>query len=113
MVAPKYASLVEDNDDEVDHDTSLTRGGYSDDPDTAEIVEEDKKGLGGSAAAYGRPPTYYGEGPFDAPSSDEDETLLDKGSQPPLSPNIVERGRTRVEYQSVCSTSHQFTSSCV
>ncbi|TFK73733.1 dipeptidyl aminopeptidase [Pluteus cervinus] len=100
MVAPKYDRLVEDNDEEVDHDTSLTRGGYSDDPDTADVVEEDKRGLGSSAAAYGRPPTYYGEGPFDAPSSDEDETLLDKGSQPPLSPNLVERGNTRVVYKS-------------
>jgi dipeptidyl aminopeptidase len=38
-----------------------------------------------------RPPTYYGDGPFDAPSSDEeDEALLEKG--PPGSPGIAERG---------------------
>ncbi|KAJ7156898.1 dipeptidyl aminopeptidase [Mycena crocata] len=39
-----------------------------------------------------RPPTYYGEGPFDAPSSDEDEALLEKGHGPPASPGIAERG---------------------
>ncbi|KAJ6581126.1 dipeptidyl aminopeptidase [Mycena capillaripes] len=38
-----------------------------------------------------RPPTYYGDGPFDPPSSDEeDERLLEK--QPPSSPGIAERG---------------------
>ncbi|KAJ7643291.1 dipeptidyl aminopeptidase [Mycena polygramma] len=38
-----------------------------------------------------RPPTYYGDGPFDAPSSDEeDETLLEKGL--PSSPGVAERG---------------------
>lgn len=37
-----------------------------------------------------RPPTYYGEGPFDPPSSeDEDETLLQK--EPTRSPGTVER----------------------
>ncbi|KAJ7598829.1 dipeptidyl aminopeptidase [Mycena floridula] len=37
-----------------------------------------------------RPPTYYEDGPFDAPSSDsEDGTLLDKS---PPSPGIAERG---------------------
>jgi hypothetical protein len=37
-----------------------------------------------------RPPTYYGDGPFDVPSSDEeDEALLEK---PPGSPGIAERG---------------------
>ncbi|KAJ7460697.1 dipeptidyl aminopeptidase [Mycena latifolia] len=37
-----------------------------------------------------RPPTYYGDGPFDVPSSDEeDEALLEKG---PNSPGIAERG---------------------
>ncbi|KAJ7230529.1 dipeptidyl aminopeptidase [Mycena pura] len=41
-----------------------------------------------------RPPTYYGDGPFDAPSSDEseDDTLLEKG--PPASPGIAERGNS-------------------
>ncbi|KAJ7664952.1 hypothetical protein B0H14DRAFT_3696496 [Mycena olivaceomarginata] len=39
-----------------------------------------------------RPPTYYGDGPFDAPSSDEDETLLEKHL--PSSPGIAERGNT-------------------
>ncbi|KAF7370927.1 hypothetical protein MSAN_00726600 [Mycena sanguinolenta] len=38
-----------------------------------------------------RPPTYYGDGPFDPPSSDEeDETLLEK--RPPSSPGIAELG---------------------
>ncbi|KAJ6561203.1 dipeptidyl aminopeptidase [Mycena vulgaris] len=38
-----------------------------------------------------RPPTYYGDGPFDVPSSDEeDEALLEKG--PPASPSTAERG---------------------
>ncbi|KAJ7089745.1 dipeptidyl aminopeptidase [Mycena belliarum] len=36
-----------------------------------------------------RPPTYYGDGPFDAPSSDEDEALLEKA---PGSPGVAERG---------------------
>lgn len=37
-----------------------------------------------------RPPVYYGDGPFDVPSSEsEDETLLEKG---PDSPNIAEHG---------------------
>ncbi|KAF7322541.1 hypothetical protein HMN09_00032600 [Mycena chlorophos] len=39
-----------------------------------------------------RPQVYYGDGPFDVPSSDESEdgTLLEKG--PPASPGIAERG---------------------
>ncbi|KAJ7623581.1 dipeptidyl aminopeptidase [Roridomyces roridus] len=37
-----------------------------------------------------RPQIYYGEGPFDAPSSDEEDELLEKG--PPSSPGIAERG---------------------
>ena len=37
-----------------------------------------------------RPPVYYGDGPFEVPSSEsEDETLLEKG---PDSPNAAERG---------------------
>ncbi|KAJ7074230.1 dipeptidyl aminopeptidase [Mycena amicta] len=44
-----------------------------------------------------RPPTYYGEGPFEVPSSDESEegTLLEKG--PPASPGIAERGNTSLQ----------------
>jgi dipeptidyl aminopeptidase len=38
-----------------------------------------------------RPEVYYGDGPFDAPSSDEDdETLLEKDG--PSTPGTVERG---------------------
>ncbi|KAK7031462.1 dipeptidyl peptidase IV N-terminal region-domain-containing protein [Favolaschia claudopus] len=38
-----------------------------------------------------RPATYYGDGPFDPPSSDEeDEALLEKGLPP--SPGVAERG---------------------
>ncbi|KAJ7493362.1 dipeptidyl aminopeptidase [Mycena galericulata] len=45
-----------------------------------------------------RPPIYYGEGPFEAPSSDEeDETLLEKG--PPGSPGIAERGNAMDQRQ--------------
>ncbi|KAF8643012.1 hypothetical protein AX16_009257 [Volvariella volvacea WC 439] len=36
---------------------------------------------------YGRPPTYYGEGPFDPPSSDEDSLLEKEG---PRSPAFIE-----------------------
>ncbi|KII86043.1 hypothetical protein PLICRDRAFT_44497 [Plicaturopsis crispa FD-325 SS-3] len=37
-----------------------------------------------------RPPVYYGEGPFDAPSSDEDEALLEKEGS--ITPGLAERG---------------------
>ncbi|KAJ7746743.1 dipeptidyl aminopeptidase [Mycena maculata] len=49
-----------------------------------------------------RPSTYYGDGPFEAPSSDEeDETLLEKG--PPASPGIAERGNTMEQRRSPTS----------
>lgn len=35
-----------------------------------------------------RPHIYYGDGPFDAPSSDEEDELLEK---PPASPDAAER----------------------
>ncbi|EMD39367.1 hypothetical protein CERSUDRAFT_113004 [Gelatoporia subvermispora B] len=38
--------------------------------------------------AYVKPHTYYGEGPFDAPSSDEEDELLEKS---PSSPQAAER----------------------
>ena len=50
---------------------------YSDDPDVLDI----------------RPPIYYGEGPFDPPSSSE-ESLLDDKEEEPLSPGRAEYGDT-------------------
>ncbi|KAJ7708699.1 dipeptidyl aminopeptidase [Mycena rosella] len=48
-----------------------------------------------------RPPTYYGDGPFDAPSSDEEDELLEKG--PPTSPGIAERGNPLPQRVSLAS----------
>ncbi|KAJ6485813.1 dipeptidyl aminopeptidase [Mycena sanguinolenta] len=55
-------------------------------------LEQDLLNLKGRPAPIQiRPPTYYGDGPFDPPSSDEeDATLLEK--RPPSSPGIAELG---------------------
>jgi hypothetical protein len=46
------------------------------------------------AATPVRPAAYYGDGPFDAPSSDEEDELLSKLALPagPGSPGLAERG---------------------
>ncbi|PFH50952.1 hypothetical protein AMATHDRAFT_80539 [Amanita thiersii Skay4041] len=47
----------------------------------------------GANRYFVRPPTYYNEGPFDPPSSeDEGESLLDKEDDEPRSPGRAERG---------------------
>lgn len=50
----------------------------------------------GSPVSLARPTTYYGEGPFDPPSSDDEDgdengSLLEKKSAP-LSPGLAELG---------------------
>jgi dipeptidyl aminopeptidase len=51
---------------------------------------------GPSRTASGRPSIYYGDGPLDAPNSDdEDEALLEKNSPP--SPGNVELGHLDIE----------------
>jgi hypothetical protein len=59
-----------------------------------------------------RPATYYGQGPFDAPSSDEEDELLEKEHvEPPRSPGHVgaleEEGGLHVgsKINKVCSIS--------
>ncbi|KAJ7272564.1 dipeptidyl aminopeptidase [Mycena haematopus] len=71
MSRTQYEPLSQDQDGELEQD-SLTLHGR---PVPIQI----------------RPPTYYGDGPFDPPSSDEEEeTLLEK--PPPSSPGIAELG---------------------
>ncbi|KAJ7132184.1 dipeptidyl aminopeptidase [Mycena epipterygia] len=71
MSHTSYEPLFQDNEGELEQDALLS---VKDRPAPIQV----------------RPPTYYGDGPFDAPSSDEDETLLEK--VPPSSPGIAERG---------------------
>jgi hypothetical protein len=58
-------------------------------------VAESSSHLARTKITDGRPPTYYGEGPFDPPSS-EDESLLDAKEEEsrPLSPGRAEYGET-------------------
>lgn len=59
--------------------------GYRDDQGTSRIGVND---------THRRPETYYGHGPFDAPSSDEEEDdLLEKSLHLPTSPGLAERGQ--------------------
>lgn len=58
-----------------------------------------KAALKGLVGPYGKPTTYYGEGSFDAPSSDEEEKDEDGEGEtgrlinkPPGSPGLAERG---------------------
>ncbi|KAJ7849979.1 dipeptidyl aminopeptidase [Mycena olivaceomarginata] len=70
MSRTQYEPLFQDNDGELGEDFLAVK----DRPPPIQV----------------RPPTYYGDGPFDAPSSDEDETLLEKHL--PSSPGVAERG---------------------
>ncbi|KAF8638411.1 hypothetical protein AX17_002236 [Amanita inopinata Kibby_2008] len=58
-------------------------------------------GLGDDLGSYQvRPPTYYGEGPFDPPSSeDEGESLLEKEVNEPQSPGRAERGDAELDWR--------------
>lgn len=50
----------------------------------------------GSPVSLGRPPIYYGEGPFDPPSSDDEDEDDESGSllekKVPSSPGLAELG---------------------
>ncbi|EIN06216.1 dipeptidyl aminopeptidase [Punctularia strigosozonata HHB-11173 SS5] len=90
-MAPSYHQLAEDDgDDLIVHGPGASTAN-GDVPVTATRATFQPQ-PGSSGRDY-RPMTYYGEGPFDPPSSDEeDNTLLEKDSQKlPSSPRL-ERG---------------------
>jgi hypothetical protein len=91
---PTYTRLEEDNDDDlvVHGPGAATHTANGDVPVSATRAIFHPQ-PGGSGQEY-RPMTYYGEGPFDPPSSDEeDNALLEKDLQKlPASPRLVEGG---------------------
>ena len=69
---PQYDPLTQEDDtlldgDRIQHNNNTTRGGL-----------------------FPRPPIYYGEGPFDAPSSDDEDAITEKDPTNPL--NRAEHG---------------------
>lgn len=62
--------------------------GYNNDESTSRIGIND---------FHRRPETYYGHGTFDAPSSDDEDDLLEKSLHLPTSPGLAERGQYNEE----------------
>lgn len=63
MSAPEYEPIPHEVEDSLNVDDSPINGKYP--------------------PQYIRPPTYYGEGEFDPPSSDEEESFLEKSKPRP------------------------------
>jgi hypothetical protein len=86
---------------------------FQQDPSYEQVSQElDEVNQPSSSTLPVRPPTYYGEGPFDPPSSDdEDERLLEKSR--PLSPggDQIEGGGAglRIGGHKVCYFLSDFT----
>ncbi|CAK5273743.1 unnamed protein product [Mycena citricolor] len=72
MSSTRYEPLLHDPDDEPEHDQILKKHTLQ--------------------PLHVRPQTYYGDGPFDAPSSDEEDEALLFEKTSPTSPSVAERG---------------------